>query len=47
MIMLLYRSESWELTKEKMETTEMCFLRGIAGYRMTDHESKADVEEEL
>jgi hypothetical protein len=38
---LTYRSETWTLTKrqrqrQKIETTEMKFLRNVAGYTLKD-----------
>jgi hypothetical protein len=37
---LSYGSEHWMLKNEhirKIETAEMCFLREVTGYRITDH----------
>jgi hypothetical protein len=38
--MLTYGSENWALNRSengKMETAEMCFLRHVCGYTLTDH----------
>jgi hypothetical protein len=48
--MLLYGSEYWTLTKEQMiriEKSEICFFRPMAGHTMTDHKLNDDISGEL
>jgi hypothetical protein len=43
--MLLYGSECWILTKEKMEMAEITVLTPAAGYRRAHHKTNEIIKE--
>jgi hypothetical protein len=47
---VLYDRECWTLTKQQLqqtESSEMRFLRSVAGYRRMDKERNTDIKQEL